>query len=160
MRLHWIRKTSEAIFQTLSDADKLLAERRRQNSRGKTCRTSPVCWDSSTALASVWPGSTITDVCLRINRMVNTEITFAHLNALFSSWSRQHCWELWIRVRTLHIPAVSVISSLNPTEYLWEHVLAVCFSLHLYLIPSPPPHPWWVSRGERNHNFDGVLFFQ
>lgn len=124
------------------------------------CIACPVCWDSSTALALVWPGSTMTDVRLRISRMVNIEITLLLLNALVLSWSRQHCWERWIRVRVLGIPAVSVISSLNPIEYLWEHVLAVCFFLHLYLLSSPPSHPWWASRGERNHRFDGVLFFQ
>lgn len=60
----------------------------------------------------------MTDVHLRISRMVNIEVTLLLLNALVSSGSRQHCWERWIRVRMLGIPAVSVISSLNPIEYL------------------------------------------
>lgn len=40
-------------------------------------------------------GTLVSDVQLRISRIVNAGITFILLSALVSSWSWQHWWELW-----------------------------------------------------------------
>lgn len=160
MRLDWIRKASEAIFQTQSDADKLVAERGGQ---------------------SLWLNVRREPSLLRFQRSLSIRLARVHWWTTYVSeragWFIQGLL-LFAWVLLFHLEADSSVGSSGSESaclaYLqfqlfppWtqqsiseKHVLAVCFFLHLYLLPSPPPHPWWVSRGERNHNFDGVLFFQ
>lgn len=126
---------------------------------GKTCvvKCAERVWSAEIPAQSEYQsgqGMLVSDVQLRISRMVNAGITFILLSALVSSWSWQHCWELWF----LSPHSWRACSFSYSSSNLLGETCSSC--LFLFVSLFSPLHPWWVSRGEGNHSFDGELFFQ
>lgn len=106
------------------------------------------CWCSlSITFATVPPTNNLR---LKISRKVTTGIALTCLSS--SVWSRgwQHCWELWIWsscLASLQLPLIPPWAQLSILE---EHVLAVCFFLHLYLLRYPlfllSPDEYWEEK--------------